>query len=161
VGHKSVAAALPSCSLNRSTHISTHVVGRCSPCSVLSWPQPYLSSDASSMAAGWCLMETANGKLLLTAELLTTPVRRLLHSAEAEITSWDIQELRGSGNPATEGVYRVHGRAAVSTGVTAWSLVLKVIQAREGCTGPVSPGFWRREPVVHQSGLLRTLPSGV
>jgi hypothetical protein len=39
-------------------------------------------------------------------------------------------------------------------------VVLKVIQAADGHTEPTSPGYWKREPLVYESGVLENLPPG-
>ena len=87
-----------------------------------------------------------------------------------EITGWHVSQLGGgAGNPVSVGLYRLSGSGQDGTGHANWSIVLKIIQnpANVGATN-MGEGddlahwnYWRREPLVYQSGLLEGLPAGL
>ncbi len=106
-------------------------------------------------------MQVTDGTPSITAGTLMVPLCGLLRTAHVEIGHWTVQQLRTSGNPTTEGLYQINGAASTPQGAASWSLMLKVIQATEGRLDPASPGYWKREPLVYQSELLRALPPGV
>jgi hypothetical protein len=82
----------------------------------------------------------------------------------------DLSTQVGSG-----GVYRVWGQAADADGFSHnWSLVVKVLKSPAGMVMPsgfqISQqmaevqdnfGYWKREALVHQSGIPGTLPAGL
>jgi hypothetical protein len=91
---------------------------------------------------------------------LDAPLQRALRSERIEIIDWDLGPLHHSNNPTTDGLYRVTGHASRGDAVVPWSMVLKVIHAADGRSAPTSLGYWKREPLVYQSGILDRLPPG-
>ena len=66
----------------------------------------------------------------LDREALDAPVRALLGCPTAEILNWEAKPIGYAHiNNSTGGILRVSGRARVREGSTAWSLVLKILQA--------------------------------
>lgn len=91
---------------------------------------------------------------------LLDPVRRALGSATAEIGDWRCQPIPYRGAvPSSGGLYRISGIGHDRGTSVSWSLVLKIAQAGTGTTNPADPYYWKREPLVYQSGLLNDLPS--
>jgi hypothetical protein len=91
---------------------------------------------------------------------LTPLVRQALDSDTIEITSWQCQEIHG-GAGGSEGVYRFAGSGRDRCKAVEWSLILKVIRLRLDRDDPSGWGYWKRELLVHQSGLLDDLPGGL
>lgn len=113
--------------------------------------------------------EVVDGLDGLDDEVLAIPVGRRLSSSTIQIRAWSVQALGiGVGNPVSLGVYRVTGTAEDERGVRPWSLILKVAQS-PGNVGMTNMGegpdeshwnYWRREPLLFDSGLLDDLPAG-
>jgi hypothetical protein len=106
----------------------------------------------------------------ITTAVLTPIVRQVLQCSHAEVLDWQVEQLGGgAGNPVSVGLFRFSGSAQDQDKKTTWSLILKVIQspANAGLVNmgegedPAHWNYWKREPLVYQSGLLDTLPNGL
>jgi len=103
---------------------------------------------------------------------LTLMARRALGSDSAEIAEWSICPLSyDCTNPTSGGVFRVSGIAVDSGRSVHWSLIVQVLRSPAGMVmpnGAMIPrdlpddptvfGYWRREALTYQSGLLDDLP---
>jgi hypothetical protein len=93
---------------------------------------------------------------------LRSPVARAIGRDTVELVNWRSEAIHTAFNQATGGLYRISGtgRDRGETGV--WSVILKVVQASGGPVGgsddPSHANYWRREPLIYQSGLLAQLP---
>jgi hypothetical protein len=87
-------------------------------------------------------------------ETLAEIVREATGDAGIEVVDWLVRPLPGGGGAVTGGVYRIAGDARSQGRRVPWSVVLKVIApvATTGERG--SWGFWQREALAYQSGLL-------
>jgi len=91
--------------------------------------------------------------------VLTAVVRQDQRSAAFEVLDWTVHTLsnRGKGNP----VLRVSGHARDSAGVRPWSVALKIISKPETDEEPSYLGYWMREVLAYDSGVLANLPGPV
>ncbi len=64
---------------------------------------------------------------------------------------WNVQALSGEVNFTTQGIYRVFGSALKKI---KWSLIIKVIQEVEDKRNPQHHNYWKREALIHQTGIL-------
>jgi hypothetical protein len=102
----------------------------------------------------------------LDAAVLTPLVRSALSNRDVEIKQWrvDTLSLNGGGQFAgVLGLLRVRGEAYDGAGGRdlPWSLMLKAFGG--GGTGSEHQhewNYWKREPLLYQSGLLAPLPPG-
>jgi hypothetical protein len=102
---------------------------------------------------------------------LTPIVCKCLHRDWFEIQTWKVSQLKEeAGNPVSLGLYRFEGTGhdQENQGIP-WSVILKIVQY------PANVGLdnfgqaddtthwndWKRESLVHPSGLLETLPAGM
>jgi hypothetical protein len=81
-----------------------------------------------------------------------------------------VSELSGGvGNQVTLGLYRFEGTGQDQGVSIPWSIVLKIIQSPANVGGvslgegddPTHWNYWKREPLIFQSGLLEALPEGL
>jgi hypothetical protein len=106
----------------------------------------------------------------LDTSILTPLVRKSLGSETIRLLDWGVRQLGGGiGNPVSVGLYRVEGHAQERDKPLAWSIILKIIQSPANL-GLVNIGegddlshwnYWKREPLIYQSGFLETLPDGL
>lgn len=92
----------------------------------------------------------------VTAVTLRPLVRSALDDETATVVDWFYQPLAGGFSGSA--VYRFQGQAQTSSGVTGWSLILKVINPASGGSAPADFDYWQREMLLYQSGLLADLP---
>jgi hypothetical protein len=115
-------------------------------------------------------MQTNSALQSIDTSTLTPIVRASLKRAAFTIQNWHMSQLGGGvGNPVSVGLYRFEGWGQDQGERIAWSVILKILQspANEGLTD-MGEGddqshwnYWRREPLIYQSGLLETLPNGM
>ena len=102
---------------------------------------------------------------------LTPIVRKLVKNNKFIVAEWSMDQLGGgAGNPVSVGLYRFKGMGKDQEGRSIpWSVILKIIQS------PANVGwenlgegndqthwnYWKREPLIYQSGFLETLPRGL
>ena len=99
---------------------------------------------------------------------LTPIVRIALQLDTFEIQNWNVRQLGGGvGNPVSVGLYRFEGDGQAQGEQRSWSVVLKIIQSPAN-VGQAELGggedqahwnYWKREPMLYQSGLLDSLPA--
>ena len=97
-------------------------------------------------------------------------VRQSVRRDSFSIQEWHASQLGGgAGNQVTLGLYRFEGTGQNQDEPIPWSVILKIIQSPAN-VGGVNLGegddqthwnYWKREPLVYQSGLLETLPGGL
>ena len=107
---------------------------------------------------------------LIDAYTLTPIVRQSVRCDNFKIQDWRVSQLGGgAGNPVSVGLYRFEGMGQDQNERISWSIILKIIQSPEN-VGRVNLGegddqshwnYWKREPLIYQSGLLETLPAGM
>jgi len=106
----------------------------------------------------------------INTDTLTPLVQKSIKNNEFQILSWHVEQLGGgAGNPVSFGLFRFSGSGQAQNEQKNWSIILKIIQSPAN-VGSVNMGegedvnhwnFWRREPLVYQSGFLDTLPDGL
>jgi hypothetical protein len=108
-------------------------------------------------------------ELAIDRKMLTCVVREALRSETVEIADWRIHSLRselggGSSVNLISGVGRDHEQPI------EWSVVLKIVSAPPLCVEGLSVesgrgisdyNYWKREPLIYQSGLLREIAGGL
>lgn len=92
----------------------------------------------------------------LDRALLTGPVRQALGRDAAEVTAWQAEAF----HHGMAEVYRVVGSVEDRGETVPFALVLKVARVW-GKDEPDFLFYWKREPLLYQSGLLFDLPGGV
>lgn len=101
---------------------------------------------------------------------LTPYVQKIYKSKDFRILNWQVNQLGGgAGNPVSLGLFRFTGSGQDQNEEKNWSIILKIIQSPAN-VGSVNMGegedanhwnYWKREPLVYQSGFLETLPPGL
>lgn len=99
--------------------------------------------------------------------VLAPVVRQSVQRDTFSIEDWHVSQLGGGvGNPVSLGLYRFEGTGQDRDERIPWSVILKIIQSPAN-VGGVNLGegddqthwnYWKREPLVYQSGWLETLP---
>jgi Phosphotransferase enzyme family len=93
-------------------------------------------------------------------QALTLLVSAVIGRARAQICNWSHQRLSGGmgGGVGGTAIYRLEGdaRTPPKSDIHHWSLIVKVVQARQGETSSDSH-WWRREAEAYQSGILHGL----
>ena len=95
----------------------------------------------------------------LDSAVLTPLVRQVLGSESLTVSTWNYASLSGGvgGGTLSTHLYHFRGQANDRDGDVEWSLVLKVLRAREG-EALDSPQYWHREAELARSHLLDDLP---
>jgi Phosphotransferase enzyme family len=97
--------------------------------------------------------------------MLREPVRRALGRESAEVVSWECRSIHNAFNQVTGGLFRIDGQAMDCGESLPWSIVLKIarnaIHLGRSTADPSEPNYWKREPLLYQSGLLDHLPAGI
>jgi hypothetical protein len=88
--------------------------------------------------------------------MLTPLVGRSLYRPEAVVIDWKYDILHGGS--ANSEIYRFSGNARDRGETLPWSLVLKIIHSPDGADDPNSLGYFKREALAYQTGLLDGLP---
>ena len=106
----------------------------------------------------------------IDTSVLTPIVRQSLRRDAFNLQDWHVSKLGGgAGNQVTIGLYRFEGTGQDQHEPILWSVILKIIQSPAN-VGGVNLGegddqthwnYWKREPLIYQSGLLETLPGGL
>ena len=102
----------------------------------------------------------------LQASDLQPIVDQILDRPHAEVLNWQIQPLSGGAAEHTDrgfGIYRVTGAARDDSGETPWSAVVKILgpSDRPDHNKPGHHGYWKREVLAYQSGILEQLPGNI
>lgn len=111
----------------------------------------------------------------LKASELTDIVRRATGHEDAMVDTWQIDPLGyDCTSPVSAGVYRLTGAARSAGQTVPWALVLKVLRSpagrvmpnghsipRDAPDDPTVFGYWKREALAYQSGLLDELPGAL
>lgn len=101
------------------------------------------------------------------AEALTSLVGEALGLPSFQIEDWLCTPLTGHiSNPATGGLYRVLGSGRQNKLVRHWSLILKIVHLAEDTpqgwgTDLLHFGYWKREVLAYQSGILEDLSTSL
>lgn len=99
------------------------------------------------------------------ADVLTGNVRTALDLPDFQIDDWRCTSLTGHiSNPATGGLYRVVGNGQQAGRSVPWSIILKIVHLAEDApqgwgSDQLHFGYWKREALAYQSGLLQDLGS--
>ena len=106
----------------------------------------------------------------IDTDTLTPFVQKIYKSEDFQILNWQVKQLGGgAGNPVSLGLFRYFGSCQSKNEEKNWSIILKIIQSPAN-VGSVNMGegddtshwnYWKREPLVYQSGLLQNLPNGL
>ena len=117
-------------------------------------------------------MEFDNPPILdaINTATLNPLIQKSLKSDDFQIMNWQVKQLGGgAGNPVSFGLFRFSGSGQDQNEEKNWSIILKIIQSPAN-VGSVNMGegddvshwnYWKREPLVYQSGFLETLPPGL
>lgn len=99
----------------------------------------------------------------VAAERLREVVRTALCEPAAVLGTWEATPLRGGASLASgaSAIWRISGVARVGTAERSWSVVLKAVVAVAGQDDPTRIGYWKRERLLHESGVLANLPVGL
>ncbi len=99
----------------------------------------------------------------MDAEMLTEMVRKALGLPTLRVDEWRCTSLVGHiSNPATGGIYRVRGSSRHNDELKPWSFILKIVHLAEDApqgwgTDLLHFGYWKREALAYQSGILGDL----
>lgn len=93
-------------------------------------------------------------------------VRQVLNHPTAEVIDWQLQRMGGGVSEFSGrsfGTFRVSGTARADSQELPWSAVTKVFGPSDHpeLNDANHPGYWKREVLAYQSGLLWQLPGGV
>jgi hypothetical protein len=93
--------------------------------------------------------------------VLTEVVRQDLRRPDFEITSWQVEPLQHTPYiETTGGLYCFHGLGKDHSGTQVWRVVLKKVNnPMPWGQNELEIGYWKRELLIYQSGLLNTLQS--
>lgn len=79
-----------------------------------------------------------------------------------EVVNYVIEPISKSVNFTTDRIFRIHGNAKVGSRAREWSMVVKVIKPDSLEKNELSHhNYWKREALIHASGLLSGLPSNI
>ena len=93
-------------------------------------------------------------------------VRQILDQPNTEVLNWQVRPLSGGAAEHTDrgfGVHRVTGTARTDSGESPWAAVVKILgpSNRPDHNNPGHHGYWKREVLAYQSGILEQLPSPI
>ncbi|MFD2329412.1 phosphotransferase [Cohnella sp. GCM10020058] len=84
------------------------------------------------------------------------------NAEELSLAEWSMTKLNWkASNTVTDALYRITGMVLVDGMTLDWSFILKVIIPAPETDDPNHYCYWKREPLLYQSGLLKTLPEPV
>ncbi|KNF07598.1 choline/ethanolamine kinase [Gottschalkia purinilytica] len=87
-------------------------------------------------------------------------ISKSFNSNDITNITYNYTPIVSSKGAATDGVYRVYGKAKVKSITKDWSFILKVLSSTQvGETDICHPLYWKREAIIYDSTLLDTLPS--
>ena len=95
--------------------------------------------------------------------VLLTVVRQHQRDPNFQILDWTVDVLsdRGSAYPDGLGLWCFRGHGQSSQGIKPWSVALKILKDRGDDEAPSHVGYWKREYLAHESGLLSHVPGHV
>jgi hypothetical protein len=95
--------------------------------------------------------------------VLLNVVRQDQRDPNFVILDWtvDILSNKGSAYPEGLGLWCFRGHGQSSDGIKPWSVVLKILKDRGEVVEPSYLGYWKREYLARESGLLSRLPGHV
>jgi hypothetical protein len=107
-----------------------------------------------------------DNSLALTTSDLRPIVQQIWGRPVQDILNWKIEKFGGGAAEHTGrglGVYRVAGSARADSDEAPWSAVVKVVgpSDRVDNNDPANSGYWKREVLAYQSGVLEQLPGNV
>jgi hypothetical protein len=92
---------------------------------------------------------------------LTPLVQQALDRQDVQVTEWHYQPLIG-GIDMSSALYHFSGNGQAAGETLPWTLILKIAQIKPGNEEDTQGiWYWKREPLVYQSGLLSDLPEGL
>jgi hypothetical protein len=97
--------------------------------------------------------------LAIDSATLTPIVRQALGSRTVEVTGW--QHHRNRGGATRADLFRFEGTGTDDGETVSWSIIPKAIQPRADQDDPSHIGYWKREVLAYQSGLLDDLFGGL
>ena len=108
------------------------------------------------------MVETIGEQLEAVDQTTLTPlVRQALDRQDVEVTEFHYQPVIG-GIDMSSALYRFSGNGQAAGETLSWTLILKIAQAKpENGEDLQGVWYWKREPLVYQSGLLNDLPDGL
>jgi len=90
--------------------------------------------------------------------LLADVVRQDQRSQAFEIADWAVGRLSNNGANSPDGLWLFSGSGGVGGAARPWSVVLKIIERPQQEQAPEALGYWKREVLLVQSGMLERLP---
>lgn len=97
----------------------------------------------------------------LAPAVLADVVRQDQRNPDFAITSWTVERLSDKGIANPDALFRFYGRGRLGDVERPWSVVLKVLTDRADEAPLSDVGYWKRELLLAQSGLLANLPGPV
>jgi hypothetical protein len=97
----------------------------------------------------------------LDPAVLLDVVRQDRRDPSFVILDWTVEVLSEKGAVNPEGLWRFSGQGQSSSGVSPWSVALKVLKNSGDNANPRLIGYWKREYLAQESGLLAALPGHV
>ena len=93
--------------------------------------------------------------------ILADVVRQDQRSPAFEIADWSFKHLSDEGTAQPDNLWLFSGSGHSGDGPRPWSVVLKLCERPQQEPAPDSRHYWKREPLMAQSGLLERLPGRV
>jgi hypothetical protein len=90
--------------------------------------------------------------------VLTEVVRQALRSPAFEVGTWGVKVLSDRGFLTPDGLWLVSGEGRDDAGPRQWSVVVKMLKRQEPEPPQDDVFYWKREPMLAQSGLTVDLP---
>ena len=99
----------------------------------------------------------------LSSGRLQYVVRAALGESSAVLESWDAQPLGGGSRSLGDRglLYLIQGTARVGAAESSWRLVLQILVPNADQNDPTGSSYWKREGLLHGSGILENLPGGL
>ena len=110
------------------------------------------------------MVQDARGPLAsLDSGRLQEVIRAALGEPGAVLGEWDAVPLKGGAGALVgrRSLDLLSGTAQVGVAERAWRVVLKVLARVAGHDDPTRISYWKREFLLHDSGLLDDLPAGL
>ncbi len=98
----------------------------------------------------------------VSASSLKPLLQKALKNQAVSVLNWKYDTVTGGvgGGRGDTFIYRFSGQADDSGMVRSWSMIVKILRARQG-EQPEDPQYWKREAEIFRHQLLDDLPKGL